>query len=166
MHVLRVHQLFSRHQRGRLVFSLLVKTQLYKSEFQKQSKKWKVKCAYIQSMAFVSSKKYKDLSDCQQMKTCPSRHTKTCKRYASGSCRFQNECAYSHQNDHKLKDKCENTDKIYILEKIVREITFKFIKVDQELKVMKEQIKVLQTTVNNKVGDAKEREYAAEEKNT
>ena len=104
-----------------------------------------------------------DLSDCQQNKTCPSRHPKTCKRYASGSCRFQSECAYSHHNDHKLKDKCEHTDKIDILEKIVREITFKFMKVDQELKVMKEQIKVHEMAVNNKVADAKEREYAAEE---
>ena len=60
----------------------------------------------------------RDLSDCQQIKTCPSRHSKTCKRYASGSCRFKNECAYSHRNDHKLRDKCEHTDKIDILEMI------------------------------------------------
>ena len=88
---------------------------------------------------------------------------KPCKRYASGSCRYQNDCAYSHRDSHKIKNKCEHTDTINILEKIVREITLKFMKVDQELKDMKEQLKIHEATVNHKVHNIKERENVAEE---
>ena len=60
------------------------------------------------------------------------------------------------------KDNCEHTDKIDIMEKIIGEITFQVIKVDQELKHIKEQIKLHKTKVNNKV-DTHERENVAED---
>ena len=58
----------------------------------------------------------------------------------SGSCRFGNDCAYLHQNIPNIKESCEHTGTVELLEKIVKEITLKLIKVDQELKDLKEQI--------------------------
>lgn len=77
----------------------------------------------------------KDSSGCQQIQTCQRRHPKPCKRFASG----------------------EHTEKIDMLEKIVWEITPKFIQVDQELKDLKKQIN-LQAPVNNEVDQIKETE--------
>ena len=89
----------------------------------------------------------KDSSNCQNIKTCNKRHPKPCKRFGSGRCRFQSECAYNHQNVPETKSKCELTEKVEILEKIVWEITLKFIKVDQELKNIKEEVKLQDQTI-------------------
>ena len=98
-----------------------------------------------------------DSSGCQQIKTCQRRHPKPCKRFASGSCRFGTECAYNHQSVPIIKEICEHTEKIDILEKIVWEITLKFNKFDQELKDLKKQINH-QDPVNNEVDQTKETE--------
>ena len=82
----------------------------------------------------------KGLSNCHQVKSCPGRHPNPSKRFASGYCRFQNKCSYSHVSIPKVAEKCKHTETIDILEKIVREITLKFIKVDKELKDVKEKL--------------------------
>ena len=61
----------------------------------------------------------------------------------------------------KIKETCEPTNTIDILEKIVREITLKFIKVDQELKYIKEQMKLHGITVNSRVDNSTEEKDVA-----
>ena len=100
----------------------------------------------------------KELSNCHQVKICPRRHPKPCKRFASGYCRFQKDCSYSHEIIPKVTVKCEHTETINILEKIVREITLKFIKVDNELKDVKEKLNLHEASINSKVNHTKETE--------
>ena len=66
----------------------------------------------------------------------------------SESCRFGNDCAYLHQNITNIKESCEHTGTVELLEKIVREITLKFKKVNQELKDLKEQINLKKTVIS------------------
>jgi hypothetical protein len=83
-------------------------------------------------------------------------------KYSSGRCKFQSECAYSHQNIPNTKEKCELTEKVEILEKIVWEITLKLIKVDQVLKNIKEQVKLQDPTVYTEDDQEKENENHVE----
>ena len=92
----------------------------------------------------------KDLSNCHQAKNCPRRHPIPYNRFSSGYWRFQNDCSYSHANIPKETQKCEHTEKIDILEKKVREITFKFIKVDKDHKDVKEKLVLHELSVTSK----------------
>ena len=108
------------------------------------------------------SEECKDLSNCRQIKTCNKRHPKPCQRYTSGRCKFQSDCAYNHQNVAKTKEKCELTERVELLEKIVVEITLKFIKVDQELKNVKEETKVQNFAGNSEPDNMRENEPLVE----
>ena len=106
-----------------------VKALVNKSDYQKKGSKWRRKYANIQSMDIASLnshvKENITVKTAGKIKTCPKTHLKSCKGYASESCKFKNECAYSHQDNPKINKTCEHTNAIDILEKIVRNIYFR-----------------------------------------
>ena len=99
-----------------------------------------------------------EFSNCHKVKNCPGRHPKPCERFASGYCKFQNECSHSHVSIPKVAEKCDHTETIDILEKIVREITLKFIRADKELKDVKETLKLHEISIKSNVNYPEEKE--------
>ena len=53
----------------------------------------------------------KDLNKCKNTKTCRKRHPKYCIKYASGKCRFQNDCAYQQQYPIKICEEAQMAEK-------------------------------------------------------
>ena len=94
---------------------------------------------------------------CINIKECPRRHPKTCRRFNSGQeCRFKEECAYNHIRKNPDEEQIILKEKVEVLEKTVSELTKKvkskenvqLEKVDEEENVMKEKIEVLEKAVS------------------
>ena len=80
-----------------------------------------------------------NLSNCKNIKECPRRHPKTCKRFVSGiDCRFNDDCAYTHLGTNQNEEQNKLKEKVERLEKTVIELT---------KKVESDQIKQLETVV-------------------
>ena len=58
----------------------------------------------------------------------------------------------------KVAEKCDHTETIDILEKIVREITLKFIRADKEPKDVKETLKLHEISIKSNVNYPEEKE--------
>ena len=66
------------------------------------------------------------LSMCTNIKECPKRHPKMCRRLNSeNKCRFKEECAYNHKRIKPNEDVNVLKDKVDILENTVKELTKK-----------------------------------------
>ena len=90
-------------------------------------------------------------SKCKSITSCPKRHPKGCKRYASGECRFKNSCAYKHQQPTLNKDQTELNDKLKQIEKVLHALCRKVINLETELEeVKKENIKIKSKEETNK----------------
>ena len=67
-----------------------------------------------------------NLSMCINIKKCPKRHPKMCRRFNTDNiCRFKEECAYSHKRINANEDVNGLKDKVDKLEKMVKELTKK-----------------------------------------
>ena len=78
-----------------------------------------------------------ELSACENPKSCHKRHTKDCKRYEKGFCRFGIGCAYSHKEKSILKAGSNNTEihvKVEMLENMVIELAEKIFKLESKMK--------------------------------
>ena len=83
------------------------------------------------------SSECEDRDGCKNIKSCQKRHTKKCKKYSSTGCRYEKSCAYKHQmptpsNDHKLLN-----EKVFVLEKVVHEMTQKVFSMEKEIEQLK-----------------------------
>ena len=91
------------------------------------------------------------LHECSDIKRCEKRHPKRCKKYASGNtCRFKNDCAYSHKKSVESQEKDMLKEKVNSLEKTVSEMVIKLINFEKELnEIKKDQIN--KEKIENKV---------------
>ena len=63
---------------------------------------------------------------CINIKECPRRHPKTCRRFNSGQeCRFKEECAYNHIRKNPDEEQIILKEKVEVIEKTVSELTKK-----------------------------------------
>ena len=80
-----------------------------------------------------------DLEGCKNSKGCKKRHPKRCNRYASGSCRFENGCAYKHQkpttNEDPEQQKLKET--VQVMEKVLHAMTRKVLALETEVERLK-----------------------------
>ena len=66
------------------------------------------------------------LSMCTNIKECPKRHPKMCRRLNSeNKCRFKEECTYNNKRINPNEDVIVLKDKVDILENTVKELTKK-----------------------------------------
>ena len=67
------------------------------------------------------------LSECRNIKECPKRHPKICRRYFSSGyeCQFKEDCAYTHSKIDNDEEKNKLKEKVEILEKTVIELSNK-----------------------------------------
>ena len=73
-----------------------------------------------------------DAEHCRSIKSCLKRHPKCCKRYASGSCRFAEGCAYAHKKPAINEDHAHLNEKLQQLEKVVDTLTQKVLSLETE----------------------------------
>ena len=76
---------------------------------------------------------------CNNINGCERRHPKRCKRFANGiNCRFENSCAFSHQDSIKNKESEDLKEKVQDLQNTVTEMTIKMTDLEKKLdKIMK-----------------------------
>ena len=75
----------------------------------------------------------KDLSNCQQIKSCRKIHLKQCKLFKSGdSCRFKKGCAYNHQESKSDEKQDGLQEKVSNLERKVLEMTNKVASIESK----------------------------------
>ena len=78
----------------------------------------------------------KDNSTCKSIKSCPKRHPKVCKRYATeNGCRFGEKCSYKHQTS--AKDQNASEEKVRQMEMVIRELVLKVTCLESELNTIK-----------------------------
>ena len=82
----------------------------------------------------------KDLNKCKDIQTCRKRHPKYCIKYASGKCRFQNDCAYKHQDPIKNVEDAQTAEKYKSLETVVQARTRKVLSLEEEMTEVKKNI--------------------------
>ena len=80
------------------------------------------------------SRECEDLDDCANSRSCQKRHPKRCKKYASGNCRFGNDCAYKHQKPTKNQDHEDLKVKLEKVEKVLHAMTRKVLSLEEEVK--------------------------------
>ena len=81
---------------------------------------------------------YKDSSSCKSIKSCPKRHPKVCKRYATeNGCRFCEKCSYKHQTSAKNLDQNALEEKVRQIEMVIRELVLKVTCLESELNNIK-----------------------------
>ena len=80
-----------------------------------------------------------DLEGCKNSKGCQKRHPKRCKRYASGTCRFENGCAYKHQKPTTNEDPEQKKlkEKVQVMEKVLHAMTRKVLILETEVERLK-----------------------------
>ena len=61
------------------------------------------------------------------------RHPKYCKRYASGHCRFEDGCAYKHEDQRNIKENTQNITKVKELEKEVAALSNKVLSLEETI---------------------------------
>ena len=95
--------------------------------------------------------KCEDSDKCKETKVCQKRHPKACKRYNSDKgCQFGNECAYNHTESVKQKVSANGIEKkVEVLETIVIEMAKKLVKLEAELKDIKNVQTQSETTKEN-----------------
>ena len=78
-----------------------------------------------------------DLSKCKVIKSCLKRHPKACKKFVTGHCRFENDCAYKHEKLIPNKEQVEMTEKLKQLEVVLHAMTRKVLSMEKEIKELR-----------------------------
>ena len=85
---------------------------------------------------------------CKNIKECHKRHPRNCKRFTSeDGCRFNEDCAYSHQVNRQDEEQKKFKEKVDILEEkvgkldqldiVIKALTQKVISLEHELEILK-----------------------------
>ena len=86
------------------------------------------------------SEKCHELGEYTNKKSCYKRQPRSCKRYASENCQFNNSCAYKHLKPQISIAQDQTNDKIKILEMSVQELTLKVLGLETGLKKVKKKL--------------------------